>query len=168
MRRFAAGGDRDGGFPQPVALPSGELPRNGPVIPFQEKSAAGRDLGVVVAAVVDDEIDAPAVLLPATGGGQVIGALAGLDAVRAMLRVPLIGVISMGKGAQASGSWLLAQQGEEPICLRRIDRRHGHHGSGIEGSARRPSLAIGLLCDGDLGLLLLDKAIENDAQNSGA
>ena len=85
-----------------------------------------------------------------------------------MFRMPLIGVVAVGEGAQASASWLLAQQGEEPICLRRIDRRHGHHGSGIEGSARRPSLAIGLLCDGDLGLLLLDKAIENDAQNSGA
>jgi hypothetical protein len=80
VRRFAAGGDRDGGFPQPVALPSGELPRNGPVIPFQEKGAAGRDLGVVVAAVVDDEINAAAVLLPAIGDGQVIGTLAGLDA----------------------------------------------------------------------------------------
>ena len=85
-----------------------------------------------------------------------------------MFRVPLIGVISMGEGAQASGSGLLAQQGEEAICLRRIDRRHGHHGSGIDGPARGPSQAIGLLCDGDLGLLLLDKAIENDAQNSGA
>jgi hypothetical protein len=85
-----------------------------------------------------------------------------------MFRVPLIGVISMGEGAQASGSWLLAQQGEKPICLGHVDRRHGHHGSGIDGPARGPSLAIGLLCDGDLGLLLLDKAIENDAQNSGA
>ena len=74
----------------------------------------------------------------------------------------------MGEGAQASGSWLLAQLGEEAICLRRIDRRQGNHGSGIEGPVRGPSLAIGLLCDGDLGLLLLDKAIENDAQNSGA
>jgi hypothetical protein len=74
----------------------------------------------------------------------------------------------VGEGAQASASWLLAQQGEEPICLRRIDRRHVQHGSGIDGPARGPSQAIGLLCDGDLGLLLLDKAIENDAQNSGA
>jgi hypothetical protein len=85
-----------------------------------------------------------------------------------MFRVPLIGVISMGEGAQASGSGLLAQQGEEAICLRRIDRRHGHHGSGIDGPARGPSQAIGLLCDGDLGLLLLNEAIEKDAQNSGA
>ena len=78
----------------------------------------------------------------------------------------------MGEGAQASSRWLLAQQGEEPICLGPIDRRHGQHGSGIGGPVRGLSLAIGLLCDGDLDLLLLllllDKAIENDAQDSGA
>ena len=85
-----------------------------------------------------------------------------------MFRMPLIGVVAVGEGAQASVNWLLAQHGEEPICLRRIDRRHVQHGSGIDGPARGPSQAIGLLCDGDLGLLLLDKAIENDAQNSGA
>jgi hypothetical protein len=80
-----------------------------------------------------------------------------------MFRVPLIGVVAVGKGTQASGGRLLAQQGEKPISLGRIDRRHGQHGSGIDGPARGPSLAIGLLCDGDLGLFLLDKAIENDA-----
>ena len=170
MRRLAAGGDRDGGLAQPITLPGRELPGNGPVVPFQKKSAAGGDLGVVVAAVVDDEIDAAALLLPAAGGGEVVRALAGLDSVGTVFRVPLVGVASMREGAQASGARLLAQQGEEPIRLGRIDWWHGHHSSGIDGSARRPSLAIGLLCDGDLGLLLLllDKAIENDAQNSGA
>jgi hypothetical protein len=74
----------------------------------------------------------------------------------------------VGKGTQASGGRLLAQEREEPISLGRIDRRHGHHGRGIDESARRSSLAIGLLCDGDLGLFLLDQAIEKDAQNSGA
>jgi hypothetical protein len=49
-----------------------------------------------------------------------------------MFRMPLIWVVAVGEGAQASGNWLLAQQGEEPICLRRIDRRHGQHGSGID------------------------------------
>ena len=132
MGRLAASGDRDGGFTQPVALPGRELPGNRAVVPFQEEGTAGGDLGVAVAAVIDDEVDAAALLLPAAGGGQVKRALAGLDAVGAVFRVPLVGVGSMGEGAQPGGGRLLAQQGEEPIRLGRIDRRHAHHSSGID------------------------------------
>ena len=132
MGRLAAGGDRDGGFTQPVTLPGGELPRHGPVVPFQEEGTAGGDLLIAVAAIVDDEVDAAALLLPAAGGGQVKRAFAGLDAVGAVFRVPLVGVGSMREGEQPGSGRLLAQQGEELIRLGRIDRRHAHHSSGID------------------------------------
>ena len=54
------------------------------------------------------------------GGGEVIGALAGPDAVRAVFRVPLVGVVAVREGAQTSGGRLLAQQGGGAL-LQQVD-----------------------------------------------
>ena len=130
VRRFAAGGDCAGGLPQAQLTPSSELPLKGPVVPFDEESPAAGDLILPVAAVIDDDIDAAAVLLPPAGCCQVVGALACADAVGVGLGVPAVGVVSMREGAQACGSWLLAKELQEPIRLAPINGRdHQTRGS---------------------------------------
>ena len=45
-------------------MPCGELPVGWAVVPFAEERTAGGDISVLVAAVVDDDIDAAAFTLP--------------------------------------------------------------------------------------------------------
>ena len=49
------------------------------VVPFEKQCATGGDLVVGIAAIVDDDVDAAAFLLPAVGGAEIAGALACAD-----------------------------------------------------------------------------------------
>ena len=68
MDRFATGIDLDRGLGQSEVLPCGELPITGAIIPFNKEGAAGGDVCIGVAAVIDDDINAAAISLPLLNG----------------------------------------------------------------------------------------------------
>ena len=98
-------------------LPCGELPFLGAVIPFSKEGTTGGDVGVGVAAIVDNEVNAAAFGLP-------FGDKAFAAATFATFVGWLVGVLSVEKCAQPDGTCRFAEKGNKPTGLVEINFLH--------------------------------------------